>query len=279
MLLIRLPTVFSVGVAMPVGWRSGVVRIVRVITATWARTERFVCWLGSAEIAHVGPRQASHDASAVGSNRPKGNAVLVLVSGATKYPRSETVGHLIVPKAWALPASLNLQPGNWAMDNGAFSGFDEGSYVRMLERFAGIPGCLFATAPDVVGDAASTLARWPFWSQLLRGLNLPPAFVAQDGLTADRVPWTEMGALFIGGTTEYKESREAAVLCGYAKSIGKWVHWGRVNGRRRYHLAKTCGCDSIDGTGFSKHPDTNIPLADEWDAEPPRPNLFEAVRP
>lgn len=191
--------------------------------------------------------------------------MLLLVSGATTYRRDAKVGHLIVPRQWNVAEALELQPGRWAMDNGAFSGFEEGAFVRMLERFADKPGCLFAAAPDFVGDAASTLARWPFWARLLRGLGLPPAFVAQDGLTPERVPWDELGALFIGGSTAYKESADARALCAYAKGRGVWVHWGRVNGKRRYELAKKAGCDSIDGTGFSMYPDTNIPKVAEWE--------------
>jgi hypothetical protein len=193
--------------------------------------------------------------------------MLLLVSGATRYPRSDTVGDLIVPRARALADRLALRPGKWAMDNGAFSGFDERAYLRMLERFHDRPGCLFVTAPDVVGDAKATLALWPFWSRLIRGLGQPPAFVAQDGLTADRVPWAELGALFIGGSTSYKESHEARNLGGIARAKGVWLHWGRVNSKRRYELALKAGCQSIDGSGFSRFPDTNIPLADQWRAE------------
>lgn len=194
--------------------------------------------------------------------------MLLLVSGATRFPRSETVGHLIVPRQWNLADALDLQPGTWAMDNGAFSGFDAGAFVRMLERFHHLSGCLFVTAPDVVADAASTLALWPFWSQLIAGVGRRPAFVAQDGLTPERVPWEtltdEEGVLFIGGSTAYKESAAVRSLCGYAKARGIWVHWGRVNGKRRYELALKAGADSIDGTGFSMYPDTNIPKAEQW---------------
>jgi hypothetical protein len=206
-----------------------------------------------------------------------GGLMLLLVSGATKYPRSEAVGHLIVPRQWNLADSLDLQPGRWAMDNGAFSGFDEGAFVRMLERFDGIPGCLFVTAPDVVADAAATLARWPFWARLIRGLGHRPALVAQDGLTPGRVPWEEMGALFIGGSTAYKEGPQAATLIGLAKARGIWVHVGRVNGRRRYELMQRAGADSLDGTGFSMFPDTNIPKVDEWKEQiQQQPSLLSA---
>lgn len=199
--------------------------------------------------------------------------MLLLVSGATRTPRSATVGHLIVPRQWNDPATLHLQPRQWAGDNGVFSGFDAGAFVRMLEAYHPYQAChpthpyqscLFIVAPDVVADAASTRARWPFWSRLIRGLGFPPAFVAQDGLQPDQVPWEEMGALFIGGSTAYKESAEVRSLCGYAKARGLWVHWGRVNGKRRYELALKAGADSIDGTGFSMFPDTNIPKAEQW---------------
>lgn len=194
--------------------------------------------------------------------------MLVLVSGATRFPRSETVGHLIVPRQWNHPDSLDLQPGRWAMDNGAFSGFDAGAFVRMLEAFRDKPGCLFVTAPDVVADAAATRVLWPFWSQLIGGVGRRPAFVAQDGLDPRHVPWEDLsdedGVLFIGGTTAYKEGPAARSLCAYAKTRGLWVHWGRVNGKRRYELALKAGADSIDGTGFSMYPDTNIPKAAAW---------------
>jgi len=193
---------------------------------------------------------------------------LVLVSGATRTRRPAHVGYFIEPKRWGVPESLPLEPGRWAMDNSAFGGgFDEGAYVRMLERFSGQRGCLFVTAPDVVGDAAATLARWPFWSRLLTGLGYPPAFVAQDGLDPDQVPWRELGALFIGGTTAFKESHQVRSLCAYARARGTWVHWGRVNGRRRYELAVLAGADSLDGSGFSRWPDTNIPLIADWQAD------------
>ncbi len=196
--------------------------------------------------------------------------MIVLVSGATLTPRTDTIGHLIVPRQWNDPAKLDLSVP-WAMDNGAFTGFDEGAYMRMLERYQAYQGyqCKFVTSPDVVGDAAATLERWDFWSRLLRGLGWVPAFVAQDGLTPERMPNLKdgRGALFIGGTTEFKESHYVRGLCGYAKARGIWVHWGRVNGKRRYELALKAGADSIDGSGFSMFPDTNIPKVAAWDEQ------------
>lgn len=190
----------------------------------------------------------------------------MLVSGATATVRErQEVGVLVVPRQWNKASSLPLLEGRWAMDNGAFAGFDEGAFVRMLERFWDCTeGCLFVVAPDVVADAAATLRKWPFWSRLIRGLGFPPAFVAQDGLTSDCVPWDEMRTLFVGGSTAYKESMAVRSLCAYAKARGIWVHWGRVNGKRRYEMAMKAGCDSFDGTGFSMFPNINIPKAEDW---------------
>lgn len=193
--------------------------------------------------------------------------MILLMSGATTFPRDTAVGHLIVPKQWNDPRTLDLS-APWAMDNGAFSGFDAGAFVRMLEAYQPYQGyqtCRFVVAPDVVADAAATRKLWPFWSGLIRGCGYPVAFVAQDGLQPDQVPWSEMDALFLGGSTAFKESAEARSLCGYAKARGLWTHWGRVNGKRRYELALKAGADSIDGTGFSMYPVTNVPKIAQWE--------------
>ena len=194
--------------------------------------------------------------------------MITLVSGAISTVNGrDDCGHLIVPRQWADPDSLRLVPGRWAMDNGCFTGLDVGAFMRMLYRYRGRPGCLFVTAPDVVADAAETRYLWAFWAPVIRALGHRPAFVAQDGMTPDVMPWPSLGALFIGGSTAYKESSAARSLCGYAKSKGIWVHWGRVNGRTRYRKALESGADSIDGTGFSIAPEINIPKAAEWRAD------------
>jgi hypothetical protein len=207
--------------------------------------------------------------------------MLLLVSGATSTVNGNpSCGHLIVPRQWSDPDSLALVPNLWAMDNGCFNGLDVGGFMRMLYAYRRKDGCLFVTAPDVVGDAAETLYLWKFWAPVIAALGHRPAFVAQDGLSRHRVPWAEMGALFIGGTTEYKESPAARGLCGYAKSKGIWVHWGRVNGRKRYKKALESGADSFDGTGFSIAARTNIPLPAQWraDLETGPADLFDAAR-
>ncbi len=204
--------------------------------------------------------------------------MILLVSGATWYPRNESVGHLVVPRQWNDPDELDLQPGRWAMDNGCFTGLDEGAFVRMLYAYRKQTGCLFVTAPDKVADFAETRYLWKWWAPLIRATGHAPAFVAQNGLELRGwTPWDEMGALFVGGDNAFKEGAVAKTLCGIAKARGLWVHWGRVNGKRRYRLALEAGADSIDGTGFSMYPDTNIPKAAEWQQQiTQEPSLFTA---
>ena len=191
--------------------------------------------------------------------------MILFVSGATatamKYPQ---LGELIVPSAGNSPDSLRLVPGMWAMDNGAYSGFDTDAFMRMLQAFHGRKGCRFVCCPDVVADANATLDRWSFWSGVIRGVGFVPALVAQDGLLVEDVPWKEVGALFIGGTTEWKLGPQCRTLMGYAKARGLWVHVGRVNTRRRIYQAMEAGADSCDGTGFSMFSEIRIPKYLEW---------------
>lgn len=160
----------------------------------------------------------------------------------------------------------------WAADNDAYGGFgdDEAArFERMLAAIARLPGCLFVTAPDVVGDAAATARHFEIWAPRMARYGVPIAYVLQDGATS--APWDRIAAVFVGGTDRFKLSPDAAALVDEAKRRGKWAHLGRVNSRKRTLYAKAIGCDSIDGTGTSIAPDTNIPLALGWvrEAAPP----------
>lgn len=197
--------------------------------------------------------------------------MLLLVSGATRTTRPEGTGHLIVPKAWNDPAQLGLMPGRWAMDNGAFSGFDEGAFVRMLEAYQpyhasqGSRGCLFVTAPDVVGDAASTRKRWAFWARMIHAYDMPAAYVLQEGVESVGVPH-DADAVFIGGkAAAFKWSPIVRSIVGYAKAKGQHVHAGRVNSAQRAHLMADLGVDSYDGGQFTMFPDLKIPLHQVWE--------------
>lgn len=185
--------------------------------------------------------------------------MMLLVSGATK-----TVARISDPRLGNL-----LRPGNgnrpdarpWAVDNGAFAGFEEAAFERLLARLVDIPGCLWVAAPDVVADAEATLASFVKWEPRIRSLGFDVVFVLQDGQRAESIPWERLECLFIGGSTEYKMGAEARAFAAEAKRRGKLVHMGRVNSLRRLRYADAIGCDSVDGTKYSRFADTHLPRA------------------
>ncbi|MFJ5103220.1 hypothetical protein [Streptomyces sp. NPDC088554] len=167
------------------------------------------------------------------------------------------------------PAQGNiLPPGQaWGADNGCFGrGYpgDEG-YLSFLSAHGDrARDCLFATAPDVVGDAAKTMTRsLPFLPEIRRR-GYPAALVAQNGLEALTVPWDDFDVLFIGGDTEWKLGEHARALTSEACRRGKWVHMGRVNSLKRLRYAQSIGCRSADGTYVAFGPDVNLPKCLEW---------------
>lgn len=166
------------------------------------------------------------------------------------------------------PAQGNIRPDGvaWCADNGCYSDkWEQGKWWRFLSANAhAADTCLFAVAPDVVGDAAATLERSAPWLPKIRALGYPAAFVAQDGLESLPVPWGDFDVLFIGGTTDWKLGAHARALVGEAKRRGKRVHMGRVNSERRYHYAMSIGCDSADGTYLTFGPDVNLPKLLAW---------------
>lgn len=166
------------------------------------------------------------------------------------------------------PKQGNKRPEDvlWCADNGCYSNaFSEPQWWGFLERNAGDTTlCAFATAPDVVGDARATFERSLPWLPKIRALGYPVAFVAQDGITDDLLPWDEFDALFIGGSTEWKLGAEAAALMAEGRTRGKWVHCGRVNSRKRYRQMKAQGCHSVDGTYLTFGPNVNLPRLLSW---------------
>ena len=194
--------------------------------------------------------------------------MLLLISGATatvrRHVESRRLGHLLTPASGNSLRSTLATGLPWAADNSAFVGFDPAAFCAMLGRVAGKERCLFVACPDVVGDASRTLALFEVWQPIIASLQLPVALVGQDGLEALSVPWERIDSLFLGGSTDWKLSRAAAELAKEAKRREKWVHMGRCNTRRRLEHAFALGCDSVDGSGFSRWPDRRIPKALSW---------------
>lgn len=152
----------------------------------------------------------------------------------------------------------------WAADNGCFSdAWVEEKWLTWLRRDHPRSGCLFATVPDVVGDAEATRERWERYSPDVRDARYPVAYVGQDGLSDELVPWGEMDCLFIGGSTEFKMSEDAFDFADEARARGKWVHVGRVNSWSRFKVWAP-HAHSCDGTFLAFGPDVNLPRLLSW---------------
>ncbi|HTI78932.1 MAG TPA: hypothetical protein VL614_00625 [Acetobacteraceae bacterium] len=152
---------------------------------------------------------------------------------------------------------FDLLAGTWAADTGCYTGtYDEGLYLEFLRRrHYAASTCLFAPAPDVVGDPVAT---WRLSEPVLakiRDAGFRAALVAQDGLRDP--PWDAFDVLFIGGTTRFKLSHQARELVAGALARGKGVHMGRVNSEVRLRTAAMWGCASADGNFLATAPDIN----------------------
>lgn len=180
------------------------------------------------------------------------------------------------------PAQGNTRPDGvlWCADNGCFGKGYPGDvkWLAWLTKNAGSADtCLFATAPDVVGDAAATLERSAPWLPAIRSLGYPAALVAQDGLEDLEIPWSDFDVLFIGGSTEWKLGVNARRITAEAKARGKHVHMGRVNSERRFKYAAAIGCDSVDGTYLTFGPNINLPIVLSWGRLADQGELFEVT--
>lgn len=177
----------------------------------------------------------------------------------------------------------------WAADNACFNqgaAFDLERYLDWLGSLIGDRDtCLFATAPDVVGDMLMTWVRSVDVLPVLRTWGVPAALVAQNGLTYDAetdslrihrhttdwtwtgiaIGWDEFDVLFVGGDDPFKLSSPrawAAIRATVAK--GKPVHMGRVNSFQRLDYADALGCRTADGTYLAFGPEKNLPRLLSW---------------
>src|ERR1700710_2302754 len=80
--------------------------------------------------------------------------------------------------------TLNLKHVTWAADSGCFGGrFREQTWGSWLKKRAiHAETCLFATAPDIVGDGNGSIRRSVPWLPRLRRWGYQAALVAQNGM-------------------------------------------------------------------------------------------------
>lgn len=199
--------------------------------------------------------------------------MVIYLSGCVRSDLPPTVGVLLTPQMGnKLPDGLT-----WAADSGMYAApekFNPVTYLHWLwQRRSAADRCLFATAPDVWGDARATMKLARPFLPLIRSVGFRAALVAQDGLTPGMVDWDEIDVLFTGGSDEWRATDAHYELIHEAQARGKWLHLGRVNSLKRLQTAQAAGYDSADGTYLAFGPDVNLPKLARWvkrvQAQPP----------
>ena len=137
----------------------------------------------------------------------------------------------------------------FGIDNGAFSNLDLKGFTRLLNRyFDHKEHCLFVAIPDKVADHKQTLLMWDDYQHLADGYK--KAFVVQDGFDS----WPDnASAIFIGGSTEFKDSVEVEQIVKTALENSLHVHIGRVNTFDRFYKFHNIGAHTCDGSGISMY--------------------------
>lgn len=142
----------------------------------------------------------------------------------------------------------------WAIDNGGFNEVDVDGLLSLLAREAHHrANCLFVTVPDIVGCARRTLEVFERWRQRPELAGWKVAMVCQDGQEDLPIPWDEIDAVFIGGSTKFKLSEHVAHIVKAAKLLGKHTHAGRVNDPARFQYFEEMGVHTCDGTGLARY--------------------------
>lgn len=179
--------------------------------------------------------------------------MIVLLDTSEKLDQcSKEIGHPVEQLLTPLTRfNLQRKGSMFAIDNGAFSRFNAVGFRSLLKREEErMKQCKFVAVPDVVGSARRTLEVFSHWKDEIR--QWPLALVCQDGQEDQRIPWDDIDAIFIGGTTMWKESHHAVACIKAAQALGKWVHVGRVNDPARFKKFEDLGVDSVDGSGIAR---------------------------
>lgn len=159
--------------------------------------------------------------------------------------------------------AMLISPGGWwdakcdfALDNGAYAcwlkgqSFKESAFINLLntvEKAGYTPR--WVVVPDAVCDAEKTNYLWKKWQPVIKqcyGFNC--AFAVQDGHTPKDVP-RKADVVFIGGSTEWKRKN----IKTFCKHFPR-VHVARINTLRWLWVCHNAGAESVDGTGWFRHP-------------------------
>lgn len=170
------------------------------------------------------------------------------------------LGRLLQPRHTSSAAATAAAGIPWAADNDCFQGLDPHAFDKMMDRLKGLDGCRFVTVPDRVADAYETALMFEKWAPAVERRGLPVALALQNGIDRPAMQrwlartWHRIDALFVGGDDAFKLGEVAERLVQRGKADGKWVHWGRVNSRKRMrYCVGTGACDSLDGSSWAQY--------------------------
>lgn len=164
-----------------------------------------------------------------------------------------------------LQAEALLAGCRFMIDNGVYSNkwIERDWLIALIDFLPFRHNCLGCIVPDflhylpggrVRGDWERTLERFYLYQPAVKRLGFPVAFATQDGQPIDKIPWSLLDTLFIGGSNYHKRGKEAEQIALEGKRLGKHVHVGRVSSvsaiKRLWPWA-----DSWDGTTFRYEPD------------------------
>lgn len=138
---------------------------------------------------------------------------------------------------------------SFGIDNGGFTGAKIEGFTKIIKnQWDFRKQCLFAAVPDKVGNHKETLSMWEEHNHIADGYK--KAFVVQDGFDE----WPENAdALFIGGSTEFKDSYECEQIVRAGLDNKMHVHIGRVNTFYRFYHFHCIGAHTCDGSGISMY--------------------------
>lgn len=154
----------------------------------------------------------------------------------------------------------------YAIDNGAWTAFqsgrpwDERAFLEVVRKLGAAAD--WVVAPDIVEGGPASLERSLAWLPRLLDLCPRVLIAVQDGTVATDVE-RSLGprvGLFVGGSTAWKERSTLEVWGPLARSLGCWLHVGRVNSQRRIAICQEAGATSFDGTSVTKFAVTLRPL-------------------
>lgn len=146
---------------------------------------------------------------------------------------------MTAPNHKGIPLNI-VRGGRWCGDVGALINNSDlpvkmvdldklGPWLKSMEPYRN--NCIWIAGFDVLFDAQATLDSYAEFKSYLEGW--PLAYVAQNGSESLPIP-EDCAAVFIAGTTAWKESYEAFQVIQRAQTMGKAVHIGRVNWWRRF---------------------------------------------